>query len=123
MDESVFVTSSNTVAITTVPHYSINTAYDQVEFNRNFLDRVLQACSSRSRTGASQSSNTDKCDYIECTSFLFQLTSWIHIDLASTPTRACFVVAQAGISIVTVNTKEYHSDVLAIITRIMRRTF
>ncbi|GJS03074.1 putative reverse transcriptase domain-containing protein [Tanacetum coccineum] len=39
------------------------------------------------------------------------------------PTKSLFDVGSRRISIVTVNTKEYHSDVLAIITRIMRRTF
>ncbi|GJY84901.1 hypothetical protein Tco_0498927 [Tanacetum coccineum] len=38
------------------------------------------------------------------------------------PTVELFDVDSGRISIVTVNTKEYHSDVLAIITRIMRRT-
>ncbi|GKA38861.1 hypothetical protein Tco_0731412 [Tanacetum coccineum] len=38
------------------------------------------------------------------------------------PTAELFDVDSERISIVTVNTKEYHSDVLAIITRIMRRT-
>ncbi|GJW87604.1 hypothetical protein Tco_0162944 [Tanacetum coccineum] len=39
------------------------------------------------------------------------------------PTKSLFDVGSRRISIVTVNTKEYHSDVLAIITRIMRRTY
>ncbi|GJW92348.1 hypothetical protein Tco_0169901 [Tanacetum coccineum] len=39
------------------------------------------------------------------------------------PTKSLFDVGSRRISIVTVNTKEYHFDVLAIITRIMRRTF
>ncbi|GJY62923.1 hypothetical protein Tco_0464383 [Tanacetum coccineum] len=39
------------------------------------------------------------------------------------PTKSLFDVGSRRISIVIVNTKEYHSDVLAIITRIMRRTF
>ncbi|GKA98650.1 hypothetical protein Tco_0826587 [Tanacetum coccineum] len=38
------------------------------------------------------------------------------------PTAELFDVDYRRISIVTVNTKEYHSNVLAIITRIMRRT-
>ncbi|GJT68221.1 hypothetical protein Tco_1019701 [Tanacetum coccineum] len=41
----------------------------------------------------------------------------------TSPTKSLFDVGSRRISIVTVNTKEYHSDVLAIITRIMRRTF
>ncbi|GJS65172.1 retrovirus-related pol polyprotein from transposon TNT 1-94 [Tanacetum coccineum] len=40
----------------------------------------------------------------------------------NSPTKSLFDVGSRRISIVTVNTKEYHSDVLAIITRIMRRT-
>ncbi|GJU40754.1 hypothetical protein Tco_1193711 [Tanacetum coccineum] len=39
------------------------------------------------------------------------------------PTKSLFDVGSRRISIVTMNTKEYHSDVLAIITRIMRRTY
>ncbi|GJU41001.1 hypothetical protein Tco_1193958 [Tanacetum coccineum] len=39
------------------------------------------------------------------------------------PTKSLFDVGSRRISIVTVNTKEYHSDVLAIITRIMHRTY
>ncbi|GJQ97959.1 hypothetical protein Tco_0009098 [Tanacetum coccineum] len=39
------------------------------------------------------------------------------------PTKSLFDVGSRRISIITVNTKEYHSDVLAIITRIMRRTY
>ncbi|GKD09897.1 hypothetical protein Tco_1189582 [Tanacetum coccineum] len=39
------------------------------------------------------------------------------------PTKSLFDVVSRRISIVTVNTKEYHSDVLEIITRIMRRTY
>ncbi|GJZ60220.1 hypothetical protein Tco_0616036 [Tanacetum coccineum] len=38
------------------------------------------------------------------------------------PTKSLLDVGSRRISIVTVNTKEYHSDVLAVITRIMRRT-
>ncbi|GJT56428.1 hypothetical protein Tco_0991482 [Tanacetum coccineum] len=38
------------------------------------------------------------------------------------PTTEFFDVDSGRISIVIVNTKEYHSDVLAVITRIMRRT-
>ncbi|GJZ57811.1 hypothetical protein Tco_0613305, partial [Tanacetum coccineum] len=38
------------------------------------------------------------------------------------PTKSLFDVGSRRISIINVNTKEYHSDVLAIITRIMRRT-
>ncbi|GJT60005.1 hypothetical protein Tco_1003538 [Tanacetum coccineum] len=39
------------------------------------------------------------------------------------PTKSLFDVGSRRISIVTVNTKEYHSDVLAIITRIMRSQY
>ncbi|GJY94919.1 hypothetical protein Tco_0511280, partial [Tanacetum coccineum] len=38
------------------------------------------------------------------------------------PTTELFDVDSRRISIVIVNTKEYHSEVLSIITRIMRRT-
>ncbi|GJZ80294.1 hypothetical protein Tco_0645288 [Tanacetum coccineum] len=49
-------------------------------------------------------------------------TSLIHIESRKSPTKSLFDVGSRRISIFTVNTKEYHSDVLAIITRIMRRT-
>ncbi|GKC26897.1 hypothetical protein Tco_1034191 [Tanacetum coccineum] len=39
-----------------------------------------------------------------------------------TPTKSLFDVGSSRISIIIVNTKKYHSDVLAVITRIMRRT-
>ncbi|GKA54298.1 MAK10-like protein [Tanacetum coccineum] len=39
------------------------------------------------------------------------------------PIKSLFDVGSRRISIIAVNTKEYHSDVLAIITRIMRRTY
>ncbi|GJR38016.1 hypothetical protein Tco_1213700 [Tanacetum coccineum] len=50
-------------------------------------------------------------------------TSLIHLESRKSPTKSLFDVGSRRISIVTVNTKEYHSDVLAIITRIMRRTY
>ncbi|GKD39654.1 hypothetical protein Tco_1259861 [Tanacetum coccineum] len=49
-------------------------------------------------------------------------TSLIHIESRKSPTKSLFDVGSRRISIFTVNTKEYYSDVLAIITRIMRRT-
>ncbi|GJS78732.1 hypothetical protein Tco_0728613 [Tanacetum coccineum] len=49
-------------------------------------------------------------------------TSLIHIESRKPPTKSLFDVGSRRISIVTMNTKEYHSDVLAIITRIMRMT-
>ncbi|GKA31253.1 hypothetical protein Tco_0717558 [Tanacetum coccineum] len=50
-------------------------------------------------------------------------TSLIHIESRKPPTKSMFDVGSNIISIVIVNTKEYHSDVLAVIIRIMRRTF
>ncbi|GKF70857.1 hypothetical protein Tco_0203914, partial [Tanacetum coccineum] len=49
-------------------------------------------------------------------------TSLIHIESRKSPTAELFDVDTGRISIVTVNTKEYHSDVLEIIPRIMRWT-
>ncbi|GKA75793.1 hypothetical protein Tco_0782171 [Tanacetum coccineum] len=49
--------------------------------------------------------------------------SLIHLESHKSPTKSLFDVGSRRISIITVNTKEYHSDVLAIITRIMRRTY
>ncbi|GKC29919.1 hypothetical protein Tco_1037213, partial [Tanacetum coccineum] len=40
-------------------------------------------------------------------------TSLIHIESHKSPTESLFDVGSSRISIVTVNTKEYHSDVLA----------
>ncbi|GJZ11969.1 hypothetical protein Tco_0920245 [Tanacetum coccineum] len=51
----------------------------------------------------------------------FSLSERLKADNTS-PSKSLFDVGSRRISIVTVNTKEYHSDVLAIITRIMRRT-
>ncbi|GKF82046.1 hypothetical protein Tco_0243702, partial [Tanacetum coccineum] len=50
-------------------------------------------------------------------------TSLIPLESRKSPTKSLFDVSSRRISIVTMNTKEYHSDVLAIITRIMRRTY
>ncbi|GJW90352.1 hypothetical protein Tco_0167905 [Tanacetum coccineum] len=49
-------------------------------------------------------------------------TSLIHIESCKPPIAELFDVDYGRISIVTMNTKEYHSDVLASITRIMRKT-
>ncbi|GJR25350.1 hypothetical protein Tco_1101582 [Tanacetum coccineum] len=49
-------------------------------------------------------------------------TSLIHIESRKPPTVELFDVDSGRISIVIVNTEEYNSDVLAINTRIMRRT-
>ncbi|GJS21557.1 hypothetical protein Tco_0450189 [Tanacetum coccineum] len=49
-------------------------------------------------------------------------TSLIHIESRKPPTAELFDVDSGRISIVTANIKEYHSDVLAIITRIMHST-
>ncbi|GKF49449.1 hypothetical protein Tco_0142700, partial [Tanacetum coccineum] len=46
-------------------------------------------------------------------------TSLIHIESCKPPIAELFDVDYGRISIVTMNTKEYHSDVLASITRIM----
>ncbi|GJW34722.1 hypothetical protein Tco_0057642 [Tanacetum coccineum] len=48
-------------------------------------------------------------------------TSLIHLESRKSLTKSLFDVGSRRIFIVTVNTKEYHSDVLEIITRIMRR--
>nr|GEY77276.1 putative reverse transcriptase domain-containing protein [Tanacetum cinerariifolium] len=49
-------------------------------------------------------------------------TSLIHIESCKPPTKSLFDVGSSRIYIIIVNTKEYHSDVLAVIIRIMRRT-
>ncbi|GJU24985.1 hypothetical protein Tco_1163606 [Tanacetum coccineum] len=75
MDESVFVTSSNTVAITT----------------------GFAAVLAILITGASQSRQHGS----------------IHIESCKLPTAKLFDVESERISFIIVNTKEYHSDVLA----------
>ncbi|GKA86297.1 hypothetical protein Tco_0808008, partial [Tanacetum coccineum] len=77
----------------------------QVEFKRISLTG-FRSCTSRSRYR----------------SISKQTTRLIHIESRKPPTAELFDVDSGRISIVTVNTKDYHSDVLAIITRIMRRT-
>nr|GEV78220.1 hypothetical protein [Tanacetum cinerariifolium] len=49
-------------------------------------------------------------------------TSLIRIESRKSPTKTLLDVGSSRISIVIVNTNEYHYDVLAVITRIMRRT-
>ncbi|GJX36076.1 hypothetical protein Tco_0247633, partial [Tanacetum coccineum] len=49
------------------------------------------------------------------------VTSLIHID-SRKPPQCCLMIAGEGFPFVIVNTKEYHSDVLANITMILRRT-
>ncbi|GJZ27020.1 hypothetical protein Tco_0571273 [Tanacetum coccineum] len=75
MDESVFVTSSNTVAIT---------------MGFTAVLAVLVTRASQSKQHGS-----------------------IHIESCKSPTAKLFDVDSERISIIIVNTKEYHSDVLA----------
>nr|GFA58254.1 hypothetical protein [Tanacetum cinerariifolium] len=49
-------------------------------------------------------------------------TSLIHIESCKPPTKSLIDVGSSKIFIVIMNTKDYHSDVLVVITRIMRRT-
>ncbi|GKB63030.1 hypothetical protein Tco_0919216 [Tanacetum coccineum] len=56
-----------------------------------------------------------------CTSHSFD-TSLVHIESLNSPTAKLFDDDSRRISIFIVNTKEYHSDVLANATRIMRKT-
>ncbi|GJT40699.1 hypothetical protein Tco_0940564 [Tanacetum coccineum] len=72
-----------------------------------------------SLTGFSQAAYSGVLDYGASQSRQHHL---IHIESRKSPTKSLFDVGSRRISIFTVNTKEYHSDVLAIITRIMRRT-
>ncbi|GJX35453.1 reverse transcriptase domain-containing protein [Tanacetum coccineum] len=80
----------------------------KVEFIRISLIG-FRSCTSQSLTGASQSRQ-----HVD--------TSVIHIESRKPPTKSLLDVGSRRISIVTVNTKEYHSNVLVVITRIMRRT-
>ncbi|GJW63921.1 hypothetical protein Tco_0115805 [Tanacetum coccineum] len=72
-----------------------------IEFKRISLTGFFLAVLAVLVTGASQSRQHESC---------------------KPPITHLFVVDSGRISIITVNTKEYQSDVLAIITRIMRRT-
>ncbi|GJY32525.1 hypothetical protein Tco_0416994 [Tanacetum coccineum] len=76
----------------------------KVEFKRISLTG-FRSCTSRSRYRS-----------------VSKQTTRFHIESRKSPTKSLFDVGSRRISIFTVNTKEYHSDVLAIITRIMRRT-
>ncbi|GJX27237.1 hypothetical protein Tco_0233533, partial [Tanacetum coccineum] len=68
-------------------------------------------CTSRSRLPERlKADNTVRCESVD--------TSLIHIESRKSPTKSLFDVGSSRISIFTVNTKEYHSDVLAIITGI-----
>ncbi|GJZ51857.1 hypothetical protein Tco_0606372 [Tanacetum coccineum] len=78
----------------------------EVEFKRISLTG-FRSCASRSRYQ----------------SISKQTTRLIHLESHKSPTKSLFDVGTRRISIVTVNTKEYHSDVLIIITRIIRRTY
>ncbi|GKA50014.1 hypothetical protein Tco_0743087 [Tanacetum coccineum] len=71
------------------PLISINTACDQVEFKRISLTG-FRSCTSRSR---------------------YQSVSKQTTRIRKSPTKSLFDVGSRRISIVTVNTKEYHSDV------------
>ncbi|GJU96774.1 ribonuclease H-like domain-containing protein [Tanacetum coccineum] len=83
-----------------------------IEFKKS-PDRVSQLATSSSVTGASQSNK-----HIKSESDID--TSLIHIESRKSPTKSLIDVGSRRISIFTVNTKEYHSDVLAIITRMRR---
>ncbi|GJY59049.1 hypothetical protein Tco_0458941 [Tanacetum coccineum] len=77
--------------------------------------------------GASQFKRISLTGFRSCTSrsryrSVSKQTTRFHIESRKLPTKSLFDVGSRRISIFTVNTKEYHSDVLAIITRIMRRT-
>ncbi|GJV65274.1 hypothetical protein Tco_1476102 [Tanacetum coccineum] len=94
-----------------------------VEFKRISLTG-FRSCTSRSRyRSVSKQTTRTSLIHIESHHRFFPVdTSLIHIESRKSPTKSLFDVGSRRISIFTVNTKEYHSDVLAIITRIMRRT-
>ncbi|GJS13739.1 hypothetical protein Tco_0408211 [Tanacetum coccineum] len=83
----------------------------------NLLDMVSAAALSRFVTGALKADRPTNL-----THRFFQLTTSLssYIISGKSPTRACLMLAQEGFPSHTVNTKEYHSDVLAINTRIWR---
>ncbi|GJV20488.1 hypothetical protein Tco_1369508 [Tanacetum coccineum] len=89
----------------------------QVRIQKNLLDKFFAAALAVLVTVASQSRQRQSHHR-----FFPVDTSLIHIESRKSPTKSLFDVGSRRISIFTVNTKEYHSDVLAIITRIMRRT-
>ncbi|GJT22261.1 hypothetical protein Tco_0892198 [Tanacetum coccineum] len=78
----------------------------------------FRSCTSRSRYwSVSKQTTRIAPSFI---SFFPVDTSLIHIESRKSPTKSLFDVGSRRISIFTVNTKEYHSDVLAIYTRILR---
>ncbi|GJR74865.1 hypothetical protein Tco_0087230 [Tanacetum coccineum] len=102
--------------------------------HKNLLDRVSQLYYPFLLPERLKADNTVKVNQI-VTIFLIESSihildqnrypidaSLIHLESRKPPTKSLFDVGSRRISIVTVNTKEYHSDVLAIITRIMHRT-
>ncbi|GKC36015.1 retrovirus-related pol polyprotein from transposon TNT 1-94 [Tanacetum coccineum] len=69
-----------------------------------------------------RSSNADALDSPYLLVLITGMSQSRHHESRKSPTAVLFDVDNGRISIVTMNTKEYHSDVLAIIMRIMRRT-
>ncbi|GJZ13361.1 hypothetical protein Tco_0548591, partial [Tanacetum coccineum] len=112
------VLEAATVRKTCKYRLEINIYGRKVEFKRKLLYRVFPGSRAVLVTGASQSRQHESHHR-----FFPVDTSLIHIESRKSPTKSLFDVGSRRISIFTVNTKEYHSDVLAIITRIMRRTY
>ncbi|GJU29049.1 hypothetical protein Tco_1172638 [Tanacetum coccineum] len=93
------------------------TLKEAINIAQRLMDQGFAAALAVLVTGASQSRQHESHHH-----FFPVDTSLIHIESRKSPTKSLFDVGSRRISIFTVNTKEYHSDVLAIITRIMRRT-
>ncbi|GJU19127.1 retrovirus-related pol polyprotein from transposon TNT 1-94 [Tanacetum coccineum] len=103
--------------------------------HKNLLDRVSQLYYSFSLPEYLKADNTVRVNQI-VTIFLIESsihildhyrypvnTSLIRIESRKPPTKSLFDVGSSRISIVIMNTKEYHFDVLVVITRIMCRNF
>ncbi|GKF25556.1 hypothetical protein Tco_0081450, partial [Tanacetum coccineum] len=74
-------------------------------------------------TQSIRSSNAVALDLLDLLVLITKTSQSRQHESRKSPTKSLFDVGSRRISIVTVNTKEYHSDVLEIITRIMRRTY
>ncbi|GJR66851.1 hypothetical protein Tco_0012916 [Tanacetum coccineum] len=117
-------------SLVTTSKYSrddVRNFYGDVEALENLLLNCIAKTSKETRLGRSFI-EVSLSGFRSCTSrsryqsVSKQTTRLIHIESRKSPTKSLFDVGSRRISIFTVNTKEYHSDVLAIITRIMRRT-
>ncbi|GJR87845.1 hypothetical protein Tco_0211856 [Tanacetum coccineum] len=112
------------------PLYFVNWGYDGVFSNLSLVQRlknkIMVQFRRTSLTGfPAQSIRSSNAIALDSPYLLVLITGTSQSrqhESRKSPTKSLFDVGSRRISIVTVNTKENHSIVLAIITRIMRRT-